>query len=118
MIRVATLDQARAALAEARAGTSVTLLSPPAAALSLGVGWWRALERALRHDFPETTFEAVLDCGPAPGHALEAIRAGVTVVMLDAPPNVLEAVAEIAAASGARVLGVGPALPLPPGERN
>ncbi|OAN45647.1 hypothetical protein A6A04_07070 [Paramagnetospirillum marisnigri] len=117
MIRVATLDQARAALTEAPPGAAVLLFSPPAAALSLGVGWWRALERALRHDYPDRNFEAVLDCGPAPGHALEAIRAGVTAVMLDAPPNVLEAVADIATASGARVLGVGPALPLPSGER-
>lgn len=100
---VHSLAEARAVLAAAN-GTTMTLESPPGAAGYQGVGWWRALVAALADDFPHQAFEAVLDCGSAPGHALEALRAGVKAVRLDAPPEMLAALDEIAAAVGGLVL--------------
>jgi hypothetical protein len=98
---VHSLEHARAAVAEARlAGTPVTLESPCAAAGSLGIGWWRELVAAVAAD----DVEAALDCGSAPGHALEAVRAGIKTVRLAAPPEVFDRVADIARQAGAAVL--------------
>lgn len=82
------LEQGRAALAAA-SGRPVELVSPPGAALFHGVGWWKALAAILRAEFPDASFTARLDCGPAPGLALAALRVGVTHVAVDAPPDVL-----------------------------
>jgi len=61
------------------------ILSPPGAALWLGPSLFLAHIAAGRAmagpGAPEAL--AVLDCGPAPGHALAALRAGVPVVVLD-----------------------------------
>ncbi|MDO8608631.1 MAG: hypothetical protein Q7R40_19030 [Phaeospirillum sp.] len=99
--RVHSLTEARAVLA-ATAG-AVTLESPAAAAGYQGIGWWRALVAALADEFSDREIVAVLDCGTAPGHALEALRAGVKAVRLDAPAETLAAVKEIAAALGGEV---------------
>lgn len=80
---VHSLDQARAALADANADQPVSLVSPPGAAGFQGIGWWRALTRALAEEFPDHTIEAALDCGDAPGLALAALRAGVPLVRVD-----------------------------------
>jgi len=85
-VNVATihsLDQARAVLAAANADRPVRLQSPPGAAGQHGIGWGLALTRALATEFPELEFEAVLDCGDAPGLALAALRAGVTRVRVN-----------------------------------
>ena len=74
------LDQARAALSP---GLPVTLLSAPAAALFAGAGWWRALVAAARAAHPATPCADVLDCADAPGRAMEAIRAGQAILVLD-----------------------------------
>lgn len=95
-VRIHSLDHARAALSAA-AGAPVVLESPPAAAGNLGVGWWREVLRLTAAEFPGTPFEAVLDCGDAPGHALAAIRAGVPAIRLDAEEPVRARVAAIAA---------------------
>jgi len=103
--RVQSLAEARAVLAAAgEAGEAVVLESPPAAAGHQGIGWWRALLAGLAAEFPDRKIEAVLDCGSAPGHALEALRAGVKAVRLDAPAETLAALDQIAAALGGVVL--------------
>ncbi len=82
------LDDAVAALAEARsAGHAVTLLSAPGAALYAGCGWWRALVEAARSRHPDVSCTDILDCADATGHALAALRIGVTRLVLwpDAP---------------------------------
>ena len=67
------------------------LVSAPGAAGYQGIGWWLALLRLARAEFPAVAFEAVLDCGNAPGLALAAIRSGVPAVRVKAPPQALSA---------------------------
>jgi len=92
------LPHARAALAP---GLPVTLLSAPGAAVYAGVGWWRALIAAAAA--PAGTPDA-LDCAGSPGRALEALRAGQTLLILQCAPAVWQDIAERAARQGARLL--------------
>lgn len=97
MIRVAGLDDARAALANAQ-GQTVTLISPPLG--QPGLGWWQALVRALRTEFPHVDFQAVADCGPSAGLALAALRAGLGPVAADVPAEVWDKLNDIATQAG------------------
>ncbi len=104
-IVVRSLAEARAALEAARKnGVGVTLESPAAAAGYHGIGWWLALTESLARDISDVTFDTVLDCGTAPGFALEALRAGVKTVRLDTPPQVMAALRSMAASLGGVVL--------------
>lgn len=103
MTVIHSLDQARAVVAAATG--PVVLDSPPAAAASLGIGWWRELLTIIADEFPGREVGGVLDCGDAPGHALAAIAAGVQAVRVQGPPEVLDKIADIARQSGAEVLG-------------
>jgi hypothetical protein len=94
------LAQARLAVA---AGP-VTLLSAPGAAIYGGCGWWRALVAASGGAGPD-----ILDCGGAPGRAMEALRAGCRLIVLDPAVPAWALVAERAAGVGAAVLTVRPA---------
>ncbi|MBX6366406.1 MAG: hypothetical protein IRZ04_00415 [Rhodospirillales bacterium] len=96
---VGSLEEARRALA---AGAT-RLESYPAAGLSAGPGWFQAIVEALEAEFPGRPFEAVLDCGDAPGAALAALRRGVRRVRLCGDPAAIGRVAEIAARLGAVV---------------
>ena len=100
--RVHSLAEARAAILAAENRT-VWLESPMAAAGNLGIGWWQALLTTLAEEFPERRIEAVLDCGSAPGHALAALRAGVSCVRVQALPEVRAALEQIAASLGATI---------------
>jgi hypothetical protein len=91
------LDMARAALA---LGHPVTLLSAEGAGAYAGVGWWQAVVHAARQDFPQTDAADILDCGFAPGRALEALRAGQTQLILRADPRVWADIAERTASLG------------------
>jgi hypothetical protein len=93
------LAQARLAVA---AGP-VTLLSAPGAALYAGCGWWRALVAASLTAGPD-----VLDCADAPGRAMEALRAGCRIIVLDPAVPAAGLVAARAAAIGAIVLAAPP----------
>ncbi len=90
------LDDARHALAP---GRPVTLLSGPGAAIYAGAGWWRALVAASGTAGPD-----VLDCADAPGRAMEALRAGCRLLVLDPAVPAAPLVAARAAAIGALVL--------------
>ncbi|MGE4279621.1 MAG: hypothetical protein AB7G62_08545 [Magnetospirillum sp.] len=94
------LDHGRAALAAA-AGRPVVLISPAAAAGYQGIGWWQALVGALRAEYPDAAFTAVLDCADCPGWALAALRNGVEGVLLTGDGPAFDAVREIAEQKGA-----------------
>jgi hypothetical protein len=93
------LDDAKMALALLR---PVTLLSAPGAAGFGGCLWWSALMRAAGAEF------SLLDCGDAPGRAVEALRLGLPGVVLDCEKEIFAAVAGMAAAQGAVLLPVAP----------
>lgn len=98
------LADARAAAAMFRArGLRLILLSAPGAGSYAGGGWWRALCDALAADYPDLEMTAVLDCGDAAGHALAALRAGVTDILFDGDVAVAAKLSAIAAQSGARL---------------
>jgi hypothetical protein len=99
------LEMARAAL---RPGRPVTLLSAEGAAAYAGVGWWQALVHAAARDVPDTDMRNVLDCGFAPGRALEALRVGQTRLVLRADPRVWADIAERTATLGGVLLDKAP----------
>lgn len=84
-------------------GLAVTLLSAPAAAGYMGCLWWQQM--LLQAGFAGPAF---LDCGDAPGRALEALRLGLGGLILRCDPQRFAIVAEIAAAQGAVLLGQAP----------
>lgn len=94
------LPEAKAALAPSR---PVTLLSPPAAALYAGCLWWKHLTAAARPTRPDLEIADILDCADAPGRALEAMRAGLRLLVLEACPG-RDDVADAAAECGATLL--------------
>jgi hypothetical protein len=95
------LDHARAAL---RPALPVTLLSAPGAAMWAGCGWWRALVEAARAEHPQTPCSDLLDCGDAPGRAMEALRIGLRGLVLDPACPAFPAVAAAGSLLGATVL--------------
>lgn len=105
-IRVHNLDHVRAALAAARENAcAVTLLSP--AAPAAGIGWWRRLMALAGMEFPDVTYEGVLDCGPSAGMAMAAIRCGAGPLEVSVEANALAKLADIARQAGTRAEGGG-----------
>jgi hypothetical protein len=98
---VHALEDVRRALAP---GLPVLLLSGADAGLYGGCLWWLKLLLAA-----EFTGISLLDCGDAPGRALEAIRLGVPGVILGCEPDIYHAVAALAAAQGAMIMPARPA---------
>ena len=97
---VHSLADAKKALAP---GRPVILLSAPGAAQYAGCLWWRELLAAANFTGP-----ALLDCGLAPGRALEALHLGLLGVVLHAPAPAFAFVSELAAANGALALALAP----------
>jgi hypothetical protein len=95
------LAMARQALAP---GLPVTLLSAEGAAAFAGVGWWQALVGLARASYPATPMQDILDCGDAPGRALEALRARQALLVLRAEPRIRDDIAGRAAAQGGVLL--------------
>ncbi len=98
---VHSLAQAKAALAP---GLPVTLLSGEGAGAYAGAGWWLALMQAAAAAPPPH----LLDCGTAPGRALEALRAGQPRLILRAPAAIFAEVAAQAASHHALLLPAAP----------
>ena len=97
------LDMARAAmLAGRQTGFLPMLLSAPGAGAYAGVGWWRALMRQA------AAADHILDCGPAPGRALEALRMGQKRLVLQAEPRIWADIAGRAHACGATLYDAPP----------
>ena len=84
-------------------GLPVTLLSGAGAATYGGCGWWRALMALGAGANPD-----MLDCGDAPGRALEALSVGCTLLVLDPAVSAWNLVAARAAAVGAVLLATRP----------
>lgn len=89
-------------------GLPVTLLSGVGAALYGGAGWWQALMEAGREAFPKTPMRNLLDCADAPGRAMEALRAGVSGLVLDPGCRAFPEVAKTALAVGTLLLRTAP----------
>jgi hypothetical protein len=83
-----SLEQAKLAM---RPGLPVTLMSAPGAVLYGGCLWWSALLAAA-----EFGGVALLDCGDAPGRAVEAIRLGIRGIVLRSPLDLFQAVVGVA----------------------
>jgi hypothetical protein len=99
------LDDARRVLA---VGRPVTLLSAPGAALYGGCGWWAALARLARAEFPDVPVTDILDCGDGSGAALAALRIGQRMLILARSAPGWDEVAAIASGQGGDVLAVAP----------
>ena len=84
-------------------GLPVTLLSGSGAATYAGCGWWRALMEMGGGRHPD-----ILDCGDAPGRAMEALRAGCRLLVLDPGVPAWDLVSARAAAIGAVLLSARP----------
>lgn len=84
-------------------GRPFTLLSAPGAASFGGCGWWAALIEAAGFTGP-----SLLDCGDAPGRAVEALRLGLPGIVLTCEAAAYATVAELAQHAGARLLPVAP----------
>lgn len=80
-------------------GLPVTLLSGPGAAIYAGCGWWRALMALGAGGNPD-----ILDCADAPGRAMEALRAGCRLILLEPSVPAWRLVASRAASAGAELL--------------
>ncbi len=85
-------------------GRPVTLLSGPGAALYGGCGWWRALMALGAGGNPD-----ILDCADAAGRAMEALRAGCRLLVLDPALPSWPLVRNRAQAAGAVLLAARPA---------
>ncbi len=83
-------------------GRPVTLLSGPGAAIYAGCGWWRALV-AMAPGHPD-----ILDCADAAGRAMEALRSGCRLLVLDPALPSWPLVASRAAVCGATLLPARP----------
>ena len=90
-------------------GRPVTLLSAEGAAAYAGVGWWRAVVAGAREAVPACQATDILDCGEAPGRALEALRAGQKTLVLRADPRVWADIAWRAVSCGPAGAGPGQA---------
>jgi hypothetical protein len=97
-VTVHGLDGARAAVAAA-GPRGVLLLSARGAGGFAGAGWFLAIVAAAGPGMP-----AAIDCADAPGAALEALRAGARIVVLDRACPAFPAVAAAAAEAGACLL--------------
>lgn len=105
-----TLEAARTAAALRLAGAQpLLLLSAPGAAAALGPEGWQALVTRIRGLAPGARCINALCCADMPGFALEALRAGCRLIVLDGACLAYPAVLAAAAACGARLLPARPA---------
>ncbi|WP_426958149.1 hypothetical protein [Muricoccus radiodurans] len=103
-VRFHSAEEVAAALSLTGPG-GVTLLSAPGAAAWPGARVVAAMVARGAAGWPGVPHEAVLDCGSAPGLALDAIRQGWRRVILDPALPAFDQVAAAGATVGAVVLG-------------
>ncbi len=102
-IIVHNLDQAKVALAEARASKRlVTLISPYAAGGYAGAGYFKHMVDQLQTDFAEVNF--ILDCGDNPGVVLAALRQGMKRIKFVGDREYAQKLAVIARKYGAEII--------------
>ena len=107
------LSAAEAAAALAEAATNpppggLLLLSAPAAAAWPGAATVAAMLGGAAARHPGVPFRAALDCGSAPGLALDALRRGWRLLVLDGAHPAFPAVAAAGAEAGATLLPAAP----------
>ena len=90
-------------LAATAPGRPVTLLSGPGAAIYAGCGWWRALMALGPPGHPD-----ILDCADAAGRAMESLRVGCRLLILNPAAPAWPLVGSRAAAVGACLLAARP----------
>lgn len=103
-IVIASLPEARAALAAAKSsGVVVELESPPDAASIYGVLWFAELNRALKAEFPGVPFTLALDCGDRADLAHAALVEGIARIRFSGHADAMRALQDIAAQMGAEL---------------
>ncbi len=110
VVRVHGWKHVAAALTAAREATQpVTLLTPPGATYTGGVGFWAAIEKRQRELFADVDAALIVDCDGAPGHVMAALRVGLKRLAFDGNTAARARLADIAAKHGARLLERPPA---------
>ncbi len=100
---VHNLDQAKAALTEARESERlVTLISPYAAGGYAGAGYFKHMVAQLQLDFAEVNF--ILDCGDTPGVVLAALRQGIKRIKFSGDRKYVQKLAVISRKYGAEII--------------
>jgi hypothetical protein len=96
-IIIASLPEARAALAAARSsGVAAELESPPDAASIYGVLWFAELNRALIAEFSGLAFSLTVDCGNRADLAHAALVEGIKRIRFGGHPDAARALQDIA----------------------
>ncbi len=105
---IASLPEARAALAAAgSSGVAAELESPPDAASIYGVLWFAELNRALIAEFPALPFSLTLDCGNRADLAHAALVEGIKRIRFSGHPDAARALQDIARQLDAECLVTG-----------
>ena len=101
---IASLPEARAALAAAgSSGAAAELESPPDAAAIYGVLWFAELNRALLGEYPGAAFTLTLDCGARADLAHAALVEGIKRIRFSGHPEAAKALRDIAQQVGAEI---------------
>jgi hypothetical protein len=99
---IASLPEARAALAAARSsGVAAELESPPDAASIYGVLWFAELNRALLAEFAGVAYTLTLDCGARADLAHAALVEGIKRIRFRGHSDAMKALQDIATQVGA-----------------
>ena len=102
---IASLPEARVALAAARSsGVAAELESPPDAASIYGVLWFAELNRALLESFADVAYTLTLDCGERADLAHAALVEGIRRIRFRGHPDAMKALQDIARQLGAEVI--------------
>ncbi len=102
---VASLDEARTAIAVARSrGVAAALESPPDAALAYGVLWFAEMNRLLAAEFGGNTYTLMLDCGDRADLAHAALVEGIKQMRFAGNPAAAAALRDIASQLDAAIL--------------
>jgi hypothetical protein len=102
---IASLPEARAALAAAQSsGAAAELESPPDAAIIYGVLWFAELNRALLAEFPGVPYTLTLDCGARADLAHAALVEGIKRIRFRGHPDAMKALLDIARQLGATLV--------------
>jgi len=95
------LEHAEAALGAAAAlDVDVTLISPPAAASTMGATVFRDIVAKAAESYPQARHKSILDCGDEPGMAMGAFRHGIKGVRISNGPVLSNKLSDIAKQRG------------------
>jgi hypothetical protein len=95
--------------AAAAAGRAIALLGVPDGALNAGIGWFDAVLRAARSQFPDADAIGLIDCADRPDLVQAAFHQGIEGAVFHGRKAVFEKLADIAAQSGRILLARRPA---------